>query len=690
MAIRPTDEDSADYGLPDGKSEEEFLSEMRKRASWCFDTHNDLYTQAVEDVKFCDVPGYQWNDHMRGLRKNRPCYEFNQVRKNIQSITNEHRQNRTGIKVRALKDATEDDADIRMGIIRNIEAVSFAENAYDTAFDFAVKGGFGCYRIKTQWCDDDAFDQEIRIETIEDPFCVMFDPSAKRFDRKDARYAFVFQKLPRGEFNQRWPDAKMVSFNAGHSTGEWDWEDWWGEQEVRIAEYWWKVPTQVKLLLMSDGSTLDAEKDGEYLGQLAKEGITVKRERTVDTFDVYCCIASGSEVLEKPTKWAGRNIPLVPVWGNLTRVEGRDYWCGEVRFQKDAQRLYNYERSTFVEVLAKQPKHPLFASLQAIKGFEAQYSNMAVDDAPVLFYNHDPNLPNGGMPQRANPPIFPQGLAEAATISKEDLKSTSGVYDASAGRPGNEVSGAAINARSRQGGISNYQYEDNFAKARMYEGEILNELIPVIYDTEREIRIIGIDGAERVIKANHSIEDPDTGEWITINDLSAGKFDIVADTGPSYTTQRMEAAEAMSQLAQVPGPFQPLLQYGYVKYIDVPDMHDIKEAARLMLVRQGVLPPNPGDPQPQAQQAPPPNPLLVSKAQLTQAQAAKAMAEAGKTHVETQIAAHLAPLEAAHTIAVTAKEQAHMISKIPPMPGDPTIQAPPNRATLDLESPASL
>jgi hypothetical protein len=690
MSTDNQDADSPDFALPDGKSEDEFISEMRQRASWCFDAYRDLQQKAIEDVRFCDIPGHQWDEWTQGQRLGRPCYEFNKVRKNVQQITNDQRQNRTGIKVRASKDATEDLADIRMGLIRNIEATSFADNAYDLAFDFAVKGGFGAFEITTQYCDDDSFDQEIRIKAIEDPLSsIMFDMTAKEITRKDARYCFKFSMIPRGEFSARFPNKELVSFTAGMLGSEWDQNDWWGEQEVRIAQYWYKVPAKVDLCLMSDGSTMKKDDVTPWLDMLAQEDppITIEQERSVDTFDVYSCVVSGSEILEKPQKFAGRNIPIIPVWGNLTRIEGHDYWCGEVRFQRDAQKLYNYERTTLVEVIAKMPKQPLFATAEAVEGYEADYEAMGHTDRPVLLYNFQKDQPGGGMPQRTAPPEFPVGLAQAAQMSDADLKSTSGVYDASAGRPGNEVSGAAINARARQGGVANYQYSDNFAKAKQYEGEILNELIPIIYDTEREIRIIGLDGADKLIKFNHAVMDPKTKTWKTLNDLSQGKFDIVVDTGPSYTTQRMEAAEAMSQLAQVPGPFQPLLQYGYLKTIDVPDMDDIKEAARMILVRQGILPPNEGDPPQPPQQ---PNPMVQSKAQLQAAQAAKASAEATKTHVETQIAAQAAPLEAQHLAAVTAKEQAHAISKIPPLPGDPTVQAPPNNATLALAPPSQM
>jgi hypothetical protein len=687
------DKDNPDYGLPTKhKSDDEFLAEMRQRAQWCFDAHNQLYEFARRDVEFCDVPGHQWDEWSQNQRKGRPCYEFNKVRKNVQQITNEQRQNRIGIKIRALRDATEQDAEIRMGMIRNIEAVSFAEHAYDTAFDFAVKGGLGFWRIKTQYCDDDAFDQEIRIEAIEDPYSVMYDPSAKRFDRKDARYAFVWTKIPRSEFKQRWPDATVTSFSAGQRSTDWDMNDWWGEQEVRIAEYFFKVPVTITIHLMSDGSTISDEDYKDFGGDLAKKGITHERARKVETFDCYSCIASGTEILDRPQELMTRNIPLVPLWGNLTRTDGKDYWSGEVRFQRDAQKLYNYDISTLVEVIGKQPKQPLFASIQAIKGYEKDYESMGHSDKPVLLFNADPSLPGGGMPQRAVPPQFPQGLAQAAGMAADDLKSTSGVYDATAGRQGNEISGVAINARVKQGSVSNFQYQDNMAKAKVYTGEILLEMIPKVYDTDRQIRILGVDGQDKIVEVNHAIENPDIDEkdpehWITINDLSLGKFDIVSDVGPSYITERMEAAEAMSNLAQVPGPAQALLQYGYIKTIDVPDMDEIKEAFRMMLVKSGQLPPEPGDAPPQPAQAPPPNPLALSKAQLQAAQAAKAYAEASKTHVETAITAQAAPLEMQHTAAVTAKEQAHAISKIPPLPADPTQVQPLANSVQPLAGP---
>lgn len=632
MADKP--QDTADYGLPDGKSRDDFLGEMRQRAQWCFDADDDLRIKAIDDIEFCDVPGSQWDDFTKGERAGRPCYEFNKVRQSVRQVTGDQKQNRPSIKIRAVHDATQEDADLRMGIIRNIEAISNAEQAYDTAFEYAVKGGFGAWRINTAYASDDVFDLEILVEAIQDAIAsVYFDPMARKIDRRDARYAFVFDTPSRSAFRQRYPKAEMVSFGTCGTADGYDWNDWWGQETVRIAEYWYKKPGERELILLSDGRTVEADKIELIMDELAAAGVTEVRRRTVQVDEVYSCVCSGSEILEGPTLWPGKFIPIVPNWGDIIRIKGKDYWSGMVRFARDPQKLYNYERSTLVEVIGKQPKQPILAAAEAVEGYESDYADMGTSDKPVLLYNHLPDHPDGGRPRRSEPPFFPAALASAAALSSDDIKATLGIYDASLGARSNETSGRAINARKQQGDVANYVYIDNHAKAMRYTGEILDDLIGKVYDTEREMRILGQDGKEEHVVINSAVFDQQTQQWVKVNDLSAGKFHIAVDIGPSYTTQRMETAEAMSQMSQVPGPFQPLAQYAYLKNLDVPDIEDVQKAARAMLVKQGLMPPEEGE---QPPEPPPPNPKDVADAKAKEAQAGKYQADAEKTQVETQ------------------------------------------------------
>ena len=183
--------------------------------------------------------------------------------------------------------------------------------------------------------------------------------------------------------------------------------------DVRVVEYWYKKPVKRQLVLLSDGSTLY---DDEVLAQAAAleaKGLTVANEREVEVDEVYSVICSGAEPLEKPQKWPGRCIPLVPVWGDIINIDGEDRFCGMVAFSKDAQRAYNYERAIFQETIAKQPKSPLMATPAMVEGFERDYARLGTDDPPVLFFNPDPMAPQI-RPTREPPPAFPAALANAA------------------------------------------------------------------------------------------------------------------------------------------------------------------------------------------------------------------------------------------------------------------------------------
>jgi len=295
--------------------------------------------------------------------------------------------------------------------------------------------------------------------------------------------------------------------------------------------------------------------------------------------------------------------------------------------------MYNYERSTFIEVLADQPYSPFMADAKSIEGYTTQYENMRTAKPPVLLYNADPSKPNGGKPSREAPPAFPAALAQAAAISSDDIKAATGIYDASLGARSNETSGRAILARQREGDVANFDYIDNLSFAIKYDFEITSDLISKIYDTERQIRIIGEDGAEKVVEVNRPILDQATQQWVTLNDMTRGRYDISVTVGPSYTTQRMEAAEAFMQLANDPSPIGAVAKLGFLEALDAPGMDHIKKAARKMLVAQGIMEPEEGEEPPQPQQ---PNPKDIADAEKNAAQAAKYGAEAEGQQLDNQ------------------------------------------------------
>ncbi|ASL01767.1 hypothetical protein XcvCFBP7113P_16725 [Xanthomonas citri pv. vignicola] len=612
-----------DDDLTPPKTAEDKYRVMRQRFADCESAESTLRNQAIDDFRFIWVAGSQWDNNFGRLRGSRPKYEFNKLRQSVKQVINDMRMNTPSIKIRASEDGDVKLAEIRQGLIRNIESQSRADEAYDWGGMYAVSCGFGVWRVTTEYSNDDSFDQDIRIKRIHNPFSVRFDPSATELDRSDAQFAFVEDSVSRAEFRRRWPKAEIVAFDSS-LTG--DRRDWYRDKEVRIAEYWQRVPVTKEILRLSDGRVVDADDFDEEaaaippldeMGQPQGEGITVEDRRPIESHKITMEIVSGEETLEGPFDWPGRYIPLVPVWGDIVHVDGKDEWYGMARMSRDAQVLYNFERSNFAEVIANQPKSPYLYTAKQIEGFEREWRDLAVDNAPGLPYNPDPLAP-GLRPQREAPPQLSPGYMAALQLSSEDLKSTTGIYDASLGSRSNETSGKAIMARQREGDVANFDYQDNISRAILYTGIIVNDLIPHIYDSERQIRILGEDGSEEFLAVNKPIWDEQAQDWVTVNDLRQGKYDVSITTGPSYTTQRMETLDAMMQLAQSNGPDGMLARYGVLKAMDTPGMDEVRDAYRSLLVKQGLLQPGEGDQPPEPQQ---PNPKDLTDAKKNDAQA---------------------------------------------------------------------
>ncbi|MGN6223700.1 portal protein [Pseudoxanthomonas sp.] len=631
---------------------------MLTRAQETFTFDTEQRRRVLEDMKFAFVAGHQWDRHLAGKRRNKPNYEFNRIRQLIRRVTGQQLKNKPQIKVRAVEEADVDTADIYNGLIKNIEVQSSAENAYDTAFQWACGGGYGVLRVVADYEGPDSFDQCLRIVNVMDPLTVWFDPAARKFDRSDARFVFVTELITKEEFKDRWPGKETIDFDVPSSLDEYD-KEWFFKDMVRIAEYWY-VEKEVKTIyLLSDGAIVDKE-DWEPVrdewanppidpqtGQPAHPPITVKSEREVETDCVYSSLVYGKGALEEPTKWAGSMIPIVPQWGDLISINGEQIYSGMTRFGRDAQAIHNFELSTMVEVVAKLPNSPLTATTKMIEGLESYYERMGYDDAPVLLYNVDPNAPTA-KPTREPPPVLPVALANLSAIATEELKADLGVYDASIGAKSNESSGRAILARQSEGEIANFVYVDNQVKALKRLGEVLVDAIPHYYDAERSIRILGEDNAEKYVSINKPMLDQQTGEVIIENDLSRGRFDVTVTVGKSYDTARMELAEAAQALSAQPGPFGMLASYMLIKSIDIPGSEEFVEAARRALVQIGLLEPG-DDEQPPA--PPPPDPKLVAETELKQAQTEKTRAETAQIFAETPAAVEKTQAETVRTQA---------------------------------------
>lgn len=658
------------------------IEEMLERHRRAKDACVTMYDAAAEDIKFIHVPGSHWDAHLKARRGDRPCYEFPKLQGHVRQVVNEMRQTRPQGKVRGVEDSDTALAEIMQGLIRNIESVSNAESAYDAAFQAAVEGGFGVWRICTDYAAEDDFNQDVFIKPVLNPFSVKFDPSASERDKRDGNFAFVEEFISKVEFERKYPKVTVSNFETDAAQN--DWEE---SGKVRIAEYWYKEPVKRELWALDNGEVVRADEVTE--AELTAAGVKVLKKRTVDSHKVMMRLTNGADWLTDPQEFPCKFIPLVPVWGNVVNIEGEEYWYGMTRWGKSQQRLHDVHRTAVIEAVAKSPKAPFILKLKWIKGLERFWNNANAEDYPYLPVNDEAT----GIPERAAQAEIPTALIQLAGMDNDDLKATTGIYDASLGARSNETSGIAIGQRKQQGMVATYNYLDNLTQAIRFTYEILIDLIPEIYDTPRVVRIIGQDGGEKWKQLYQEVTDPATGQTHTLNDISKGKYDVTVTVGPGYATQRMESVDAFTQLAgQLGASFPPLaalLSYQVVKNLDMPGSEEVAEALRSTLVKQGLMPPKDGEQPPQPQQ-PPQDPRmdaqiqkLMADAELAHANAQKSMAQAQAVgpKADSEVYKNQAIANHQHMDNLDRVHHQHVLATIDGNPSPPTTLQPMQQPT---------
>jgi len=548
---------------------------------------------AVEDIKFAQTEDGQWDEGATEKRKNRPRFTINRIAGAIDQLIGDQRQNRTDIKIRPVSGgADEDVAKVMTGLIRNIESVSKARNAYDTAFDEVINGGYGGWRVITEFSDDDAFEQDILIKPLNTATTSLwFDDGAKEYDRRDAKWAFVTVDMPKEEHAQRFPKSQMTSWSQEQYNAA-TCQSWFGENTVRVAEYWVKTPITKQLALLSDGRVIDAEEEASVLDELAAQGITVKKTRSVKSHKIEMYLMDGSGMLEDAKQWAGKFIPLIPMYGRQSHIEGQSYTRGIVRFAKDANRIYNYATSSAIETAALTPKDPIWMTAKQAKGHEERLRNFNNANDPFLFYNADPQAP--GAPQRGGAPAVQSAFMQQIQQASMDLYHVTGMQPPSLGANPELKSGKAIQAQERQGDRGSFIFTDNLVKSQQYCAEILIDLIPRIYDTARQVRIMQQDGETENVEintVNQEVIDEQTKKPVIVNDLSMGKYDVVAESGPAFATQRQESAQQIIELMGTSPQFEALAMDLVAKDLPILESKELTKRVRKQMIGQGIIEP---------------------------------------------------------------------------------------------------
>jgi len=525
--------------IPEGfKSVEDFLQDMREnhQADIDFDRHNR--DAALDDKKF--AAGEQWDPVVLEQRKGLPNLVINNIPQFTAQLVGDWRESRKAIKVVPSNDEDVDVASIRGDLIRAIEMHSRADRVYDSSFESLVQCGDGAFRIAVEYARDDVFDQDIFIRPIEDALAVVWDRYSVDPTGRDAKRVFVDDRIPKKEFHQKWPEADPDMLANDNLMDKISLTGWVDDESYRVTEYWRLIQRKRIMGLFENGKVF--ELNGENTDQIILDNGAPIKTRLAWCSYAQMHLVTGHAILSGPYEYRLNRLPIIRMSGRVTNIGGRRVRYGLVRFMKDAARLKNFWRSIAAEQLGYAPKAQWIATETAVEGREDKIRKAHLTRDPLLVVNEGTEI--GRDIQRLDPPAPQAAILNEAQNNAQDMKDVTGIHDASLGIRSNETSGRAIMARQREGDIANLTFHDNGNASVLEAGDVINQLIPQIYDGTRVIRGIGEDEAQKFIRINDPM-DPNAV------DLSVGMFDVALSTGTSYTTRRVEAAQAMMDAIQV-------------------------------------------------------------------------------------------------------------------------------------------
>jgi len=610
--------------------------------------------QCLRDRRFYSIPGAQWEGPLQEQFENKPRFEVNKVHLAVIRIINEYRNNRVTVDF-VSKDGSEDDqlSDTCDGLYRADEQDSCAEEAYDNAFEEAVGGGMGAWRLRTGYEDESSEDNEvqrIRIEPITDAdSCVYFDLGAKRQDKSDAKRCWVLNGYTREAYRDEFNDDPSSWPKSVHQ----DEFDWYTPDIVYVAEYY-EIEEKSEVLHVFKGIALDESEpnekkywDSELLDDpsiketLTSTGFKEVRSKRVKRCKVHKYLMNGNSILEDQGYIAGSNIPIVVTYGKRWFVDNVERCMGHVRLAIDPQMLKNMLVSMLAEIATFSPIEKPIVTPEQISGHQGMWADDSVKRYPYLMLNSikdaQGNIVQNGPTAYTKAPSIPQALAALLQLTEEDLQDLLGNQQAGEQVQSN-ISGKLMELVQTRLDMQVYIYMSNFAKAMRRSGEIWLSMAADIYVEEgRKMKSVKSDGRAEQIELLAKAIDNETGEYKQENDLSKAKFGVVSDVGPSSASKRDATDRKLISLLQyVTDPdSQSIINSLVLMNQEGEGMADVSAYFRKKLVQIGAIKPTQEEAQELQQEAAnqPPDP----NAQYLQAAAQKAIADSGQSQAKTKL-----------------------------------------------------
>jgi len=641
-------------------SKDQYLANLHAEALAEFDNIQsalrDERLQCLQDRRFYSLAGAQWEGPLWDQYENKPKFEVNKIHLAVIRIINEYRNNKVSVSF-VSKEGEEYDslADTCAGLYRADEQDSVADEAYDNAFEEAVGGGFGAWRLRTEYQDDEDPDddrQRICIEPIFDAdSSVFFDLEAKRQDKSDAKKCFVITSMTREAYKETWGDDPTSWPKVVHQSEF----DWCTPDVVYIAEYY-RVEEKSETVRIFRTISGDEERyrqaefdeDEELEDRLAAIGSTEIRSKKYKVKRVRKYIMSGGGILEDCGYIAGKCIPIVPVYGKRWFVDNVERCMGHVRLAKDAQRLKNMQLSKLGEISALSSVEKPILTPEQVAGHQMMWAEDNLKDYPYLLINPitdaNGNTTVGGPVAYTKAPNVPPALAGLLQVTEQDMQDILGSSQ-QADKMVSNISGKAVEMIQQRLDMQAFIYMSNYAKAIKRSGEIWLSMAKEIYGEEkRKMKAVGDGGEVSSIELLKPTINEETGEIELENDLSEAAFDVAVEVGPSSASKRAATVRALTGMLAISDDpeTKQVLQAMAMMNMEGEGISDVRRFFRKRLVRMGVIEPTEQEAEEmaammQGQQQDPNAIFLQAAAEEATAKAAKARADTVKTVADAEL-----------------------------------------------------
>ena len=622
--------------------------------------------QCLQDRRFYSLAGAQWEGPLCEIYENKPKFEVNKIHLSVIRIINEYRNNRITVDfVSKDGEARDDLADTLDGLYRADEQDSVADEAYDNAFEEAVGGGFGAWRLRTIYEDEEEPEddrQRIRIEPIFDAdSSVFFDLEAKRQDKADAKCCFVITAMTRDAYKETWGDDPTSWPKIIHQYEF----DWCTPDVVYVAEYY-RVEEKnetVRIYRTIAGNEerynqADFDNDDTLEETLEAVGSVEVRRKKYKTRRVHKYIMSGGKILEDAGYIAGKCIPIIPVYGKRWFVDNVERCMGHVRLAKDVQRLKNMQLSKLGEISALSSVEKPILTPEQVAGHQMMWAEDNLKDYPYLLVNpitdQNGNQTVSGPVEYTRSPAIPPAMAALLQVTEQDMQDILGSQQ-QADKMVSNISGKAVEMIQQRIDMQTFIYMSNFAKGMKRCGEVWLSMAKDIYTEEhRKMKVITANNDVKSVELMKPTIDQETGELVLRNDLKDAKFGVNVEVGPSSSSKRAATVRALTGMLAISDDQEDkqVMSAMAMMNMEGEGITEVRDYFRKKLVRMGVIKPTEAEAEElaallQGQQDP--NAIFL------QAAAEEAIAKAARARADTVKTVADAELSRARTVETLAK-----------------------------------